>query len=304
MLIVSRLPAFILIGALLFADTPKAQGRAGGGLSVPASNLRPMRASAPARRPLAPAWDSFRAGVHHRAAGLGVPPPGNARECHTCRGPARPGYTRCFQCEMHAQSAPGLLADAVVPVAYAAKGGELARDLWLYKSGCPGSTAAGARLLSLLLVFLHEHGRCVWQHAGMTFPTHVCVVPSGRGRAGPHPLQVLVSPFLTLAWAGLRPRPGGDPWARALDFERFRASQPLAGAAVLLLDDTWASGGSAQSAAVALKLAGARAVAAVVLGRHVAAGECPRTQARWADSCAVHAAERPAARARVNRLDG
>ena len=35
------------------------------------------------------------------------------------------------------------------------------------------------------------------------------------------------------------------------------------------MDDTWVSGGSAQSAAAALKLAGARAVALVVLGRHV-----------------------------------
>jgi hypothetical protein len=38
---------------------------------------------------------------------------------------------------------------------------------------------------------------------------------------------------------------------------------------VLLADDTWVSGGSAQSAAVALKLAGAARVAIVVLGRHL-----------------------------------
>jgi adenine/guanine phosphoribosyltransferase-like PRPP-binding protein len=38
---------------------------------------------------------------------------------------------------------------------------------------------------------------------------------------------------------------------------------------VLLVDDTWVSGGSAQSAAAALKLAGARRVALVVIGRHV-----------------------------------
>jgi hypothetical protein len=38
---------------------------------------------------------------------------------------------------------------------------------------------------------------------------------------------------------------------------------------VLLVDDTWVSGASAQSAAVALKAAGARRVALVVLGRHV-----------------------------------
>jgi hypothetical protein len=35
------------------------------------------------------------------------------------------------------------------------------------------------------------------------------------------------------------------------------------------MDDTWVSGGSAQSAAAALKLAGACRVAIVVLGRHV-----------------------------------
>jgi orotate phosphoribosyltransferase len=43
----------------------------------------------------------------------------------------------------------------------------------------------------------------------------------------------------------------------------------VAGADVLVVDDTWVSGGSAQSAAAALKLAGARRVAIVVLGRHV-----------------------------------
>jgi phosphoribosylpyrophosphate synthetase len=44
---------------------------------------------------------------------------------------------------------------------------------------------------------------------------------------------------------------------------------PVASADVLLVDDTWVSGGSAQSAAVALKTAGARRVALVVIGRHV-----------------------------------
>jgi orotate phosphoribosyltransferase len=43
----------------------------------------------------------------------------------------------------------------------------------------------------------------------------------------------------------------------------------VAGADVLLVDDTWVSGASAQSAAAALKAAGARRVALVVIGRHV-----------------------------------
>jgi len=70
----------------------------------------------------------------------------------------------------------------------------------------------------------------------------------------------------------MHPRPGGDPWARLLDGGRFRAGR-VTGVRVLLLDDTWASGASAQSAAVALKQAGARAVAVVVIGRHVPAAE-------------------------------
>jgi orotate phosphoribosyltransferase len=41
------------------------------------------------------------------------------------------------------------------------------------------------------------------------------------------------------------------------------------GCDVLLVDDTWVSGASAQSAAIALKRAGAGQVAVVVLGRHV-----------------------------------
>jgi hypothetical protein len=103
------------------------------------------------------------------------------------------------------------------------------------------------------------------------------VVPSGRGRPGPHPLQALAAPYLARPWLSLRPRPGGDPWARTLDPTRFQATGLPPGAAVLLLDDTWVSGASAQSAAVALKLAGAAAVAVVVVGRHLPASPPPRS---------------------------
>jgi predicted phosphoribosyltransferase len=48
-----------------------------------------------------------------------------------------------------------------------------------------------------------------------------------------------------------------------------RVASDVAGKAVLIVDDTWVSGGSAQSAAVAVKRAGATRAAIVVLGRHV-----------------------------------
>jgi hypothetical protein len=215
------------------------------------------------------AWDGLRAMCQADVLAPSSAAPG---VCQACLGPAGQNYARCFQCELHAQSAPGLLADTVAPVAYAGKGSRLARDLWLYKAGRPTSAAAGSHLLRLLLVFLHDHGSRVCRQAGMSPPSHVCVVPSGRGRPGQHPLRALAGPYLTLPWVGMRPRPGADPWARSLDPGRFRAGQRLAGAGVLLLDDTWASGASAQSAAAALKQAGAAAVAVVVIGRHVAAG--------------------------------
>ncbi|BAL88619.1 hypothetical protein AMIS_33990 [Actinoplanes missouriensis 431] len=41
------------------------------------------------------------------------------------------------------------------------------------------------------------------------------------------------------------------------------------GSRILLIDDTWTTGGRAQSLAFALKSSGAGGVAAVVLGRHV-----------------------------------
>jgi hypothetical protein len=41
---------------------------------------------------------------------------------------------------------------------------------------------------------------------------------------------------------------------------------------VLLIDDMWTSGASAESAAAALRAAGARSVAGMVIGRHVNRG--------------------------------
>jgi hypothetical protein len=237
-----------------------------------------MPSAAPAGQAAATAWDTLRARARTAMAGLPAPPEPGPCVCVVCRAPLRRGVDRCFQCGLHSGSAPGLLADAVAPVAYAPKGSHLATDLWLYKSGRPGGAAARVALRAMLLVFLHDHGEHLWQRAGMAAPTHACVVPSGRGRPGAHPLQALVQGCLTLPWVALFSQPGAEPLARIWDPGRFRAARPLPGAAVLLLDDTWTTGASVQSAATALKRAGARSVAAVVLGRHLRAGAVPSTR--------------------------
>jgi hypothetical protein len=119
------------------------------------------------------------------------------------------------------------------------------------------------------------------------------VVPSRRGRPGIHPLQQLAAPYLTLPWTRLRLAGRGSPGTRRADPWLFE-SERLAGASVVLLDDTWTSGASAVSAAAALRLAGARRVAVVVLGRHLDA--TPAAGSRFSPAampfrpllCAVH----------------
>jgi hypothetical protein len=204
-------------------------------------------------------WDVLRAQVR------GLPAlylPRTSACCQVCHGPVSPGFGRCYQCDQHAELGGGLLADVVVPVSYAVRGTPFAHALWRYKAG--QGLAEG--LLALLLVFLHDHGTCIWQRAGLPGPDRLAVVPSGQGRPGAHPLLRLISPYLRLPLARLDVHPGEQ--GRDLNADRFGAG-PVPGARVLLLDDSWVSGASAQSAAVALKRAGAAKVAVVALGRHL-----------------------------------
>jgi hypothetical protein len=196
------------------------------------------------------------------------------RTCRTCRGPLQDGFARCYQCDLAHERYGGLLADVVAPVAYAVKGGQLAADLWRYKSGLTGAAEAGARLESMLAGFLREHASGVWRSAGMTAgPGLAAVVPSGQGRPGTHPLVGIVGSCADVPIARLSAAPGAAARARGLGYGVavgwVTVSGPVDGADVLLVDDTWVSGGSAQSAAAALKMAGARRVALVVLGRHL-----------------------------------
>ncbi len=217
-------------------------------------------------------WSELRALVAAQLPALSAPPPGAAGLCAICLGPVRRGSSHCFQCRMHAQCAGDALADVVLPVAYALKGSQHAACLWQYKSihhdaAAPAASSAAVRLLALLLLFLRDHGHCAWRSVGWTGPTHLAVVPSGRGRPGPHPLRTLIAPYLTRPWAELSAEPDHQR-VRELDPGRFEAG-PVPGARVLLIDDTWTTGASAQSAAMALRRAGADGVVTVVIGRHV-----------------------------------
>ena len=168
--------------------------------------------------------------------------------------------------------AGGLLADAVAPIGYAVRGEPLADDLRRYKSERAAAAevaAAAARLREMLAAFLADRGRSVWAAAGMgAGPSAVAVVPSGQGRPGAHPLVGLVRSCVALPLVRLSIAPR-EIHTRGVNPGWVRVDDPVGGADILVVDDTWVSGGSAQSTAAALKLAGARRVAVVVLGRHV-----------------------------------
>jgi hypothetical protein len=196
--------------------------------------------------------------------------------CRTCHGPARTGYARCYQCNAALREAGGLLADAVGTAGYAVTGTELAADLRRYKSPYADAVSverSRERLRRLLAGFLREQGESVWRAAGMDGrPAAMAIVPTGQGRPGPHPLAGLAAACLALPAVPLTVNPGASH-RRGVSAGWLRAASPLAGVDAVVVDDTWVSGGSAQSAAAALKLAGAGRVAVIVLGRHVNAGD-------------------------------
>ena len=190
--------------------------------------------------------------------------------CVTCSRPVAACYRWCFSCQRHREAAPGYLADSVAWVGgEAVRGQPLAVDLWRYKSES-GDEAARGRLRLMLLRFLRDDGPLVWAAAGMERgPQLWTVVPTGRGRFGDHPLAELVAPCLRIPRVSFAQRPGAADRGRDLDPTWLRVLTPVRGRDLLVLDDTWVTGGSAQSAAAALKLAGAAHVAIIVFGRHV-----------------------------------
>jgi len=121
----------------------------------------------------------------------------------------------------------------------------------------------------MLLGFLRDHGECIRQAAGVPEWDQVAVVPSGQGRPGRHPLRDIVASCLPLPEARLSSPPAVPARGREITAGWPQVASDVAGSAVLIVDDTWVSGGTAQSAAVALKQAGAARAAIVVIGRHV-----------------------------------
>ena len=178
------------------------------------------------------------------------------------------GFSRCFNCSR----ATGYLA-AMVPISYSVGGEYLHHLLADYKRlQGPRGEAAKRQIAQILNRFLARHEACLAAAARIQEFDVVTAVPSSHPRpSGRHALQCVIEQVQPAKgrYQDLLDRTAHPVQPHRFDPRRFAAAYQLDGVNVLLIDDMWTTGASAQAAAGALLHAGANSVAALVVGRHL-----------------------------------
>jgi predicted amidophosphoribosyltransferase len=195
--------------------------------------------------------------------------PGSGEVCQVCLRFHDGRYPTCYKCGHRPQH-----ADAVLPISYTGKDGQLYNALAQYKRHWDRQAARqlGLQLAAVLWRFLLSHERCLARAAGAgeAFDL-VTVVPSSEAaRDEGHPLHGIVGRTVALTrdrYERLLTRSAVEADKRSVEPTKFAPSRTLDGESVLLVDDTWVTGGSVQSAAGALKSAGAGPVGVLVIAR-------------------------------------
>jgi hypothetical protein len=226
------------------------------------------------------AWSVREAGALEGLA-PSAPAPGGAGCCRICRGWAGPRFEVCFSCSVTLRrvSHP---CERVAVMSLCRAGSPLHELLRDYKDGRPRTRdVLSARVAALTGAFL-------WREGPVMAPEGwdaIVAVPSTAGRPGPHPLEGALD---RVDWLAGQVAGGGVTYAgpgqcghRRAEEAGFRVDPALAGARVLVVDDTWASGARVQSTASALVLAGAAVAAVAVLGRYVTPMAGTGTEAWW-----------------------
>ncbi|WP_330271838.1 phosphoribosyltransferase [Lentzea sp. NBC_00516] len=185
--------------------------------------------------------------------------------CTTCFRPTD-GYPRCLQCNGHFREFGAELADDVVIISMAGKGGQLAHVLAKYKYGERPQMRKQFtdELAYVLATFLAKHHQCLGEFDIAT------VVPSTRQRTATHPLIDILSRRLNITrYRFAETLSTSSTNNRQLRPDEYTVLTDVGGKHVLLVDDQWTSGASLQSSAIALKRAGAARVVGVVIGRRL-----------------------------------
>jgi predicted amidophosphoribosyltransferase len=193
------------------------------------------------------------------------PGPGVCRVCFNLTD----GFARCYACG----SVESWLA-AVAPISYSFSGGQLHHALAGHKRTTgPAARRMSVELAAIMWRFLAEHEPCVARAAGADRFKVVATVPSGeRPRDEQHPLRRIVGELCGPTrerHERLLLRSKSAVAGHAFEAGKYEPVRGLNGESVILIDDTWTTGANAQSAAAALREAGAARVAAVVVGRYL-----------------------------------
>ena len=171
-------------------------------------------------------------------------------------------------------------ADLVGSLIYACSGTDSGRLMRGYKDG---NSSPDSDAILLLLLLALSHNGCATKAVGSAF-THWASVPSLQHFDREHPLHRIAHqmPGLPAAQIDVQASAAG----KAADYNearRFNAghydvvSAIQSGSHVLVIEDTWVSGGHAQSAAAALKNAGAEKVSILAIARWLDLDD-PRTR--------------------------
>lgn len=196
--------------------------------------------------------------------------------CSVCCGPS--GQQLCPRCLEHRSSFDGQLADRIYILTYARANArpyidQSAYTVRAYKQVPPAPKCLEDMKL-MVLAATYIHGACIAKAAGGPWSA-VTFVPSAT-RSGPeHPAADLArsvygnngpdNRFLLEAGPGISDNSRQVRGDRFIVPDRFRST--VAGRHVLIIDDTWVSGGKIQSAAVAVKRAGATSVTGLCVAR-------------------------------------
>lgn len=204
--------------------------------------------------------------------------------CLACMTPVAAGQERCGTCAGHLRAMAAGLADQTGFLTWAVSGRQSGFTMRLYKA-VPPNPEARAAVMAALYFALAFHRECVERLTGTPI-TYWASVPSLPPKAGPHSLQTLLRPVAPGEEVVLTAHDTTAP--RALSLDHFTAPSLPAAAHVLLVEDTWTSGGHAQSAAAALHAAGAGQVSTLTIARWIDLGWPPskefhhhRTQADY-----------------------
>lgn len=223
--------------------------------------------------------------------------------CRICLGPTRTKkdsserWEICWPCQEHqtiSDIRTGELADTVGFIIYALEhadgsADQALRDMYQYKQIPPGLnnprgiSEPGQRIRTLLYTALRDNLPALTQTIGpVEVMTHVPSTSSSPRREREALANALDSALEHISDIAPHQRllmPSGDHSGRSrtISPDRFSVTDPtaVAGRHVLLVEDTWVTGASVQSAAVALHRAGARQVTVMCIARML--------NAKWED---------------------